>query len=461
MKLALAVFTALVLATAASLTWRSGDDAVALRPVLGPPQEAVLDVPAAVSSDPVIPTPFQESSAVPVPSDSFGETLLNCSLHQPDAFDLSGVIVDTAGQPVFAEFDVVFVPEDGPSKERESRTVTVVGSFSFKKLAAEAGYLVATSRYPHAWIQVRATRAHRGEEGVRIEVDQCSALVGRVHVEEDGFLRTELRARVRHQSARSIHESEAKFESVVDLKSNWSFDFPMIPRGFADVEILLMPMGQVVGRVGNIRVGGGEPVSDVRLDPIVLESPTAIVIELVGARGEPVLEATLKSKGVTFVSTARPFDAHRYYGLESSAASASGAVAAPRTSISWSLRVPKVGLPGVVLAPGYLPMEVLLDRSQTVALKAAPMVTVTLASNLALSNQAYDENSQLEVQVALFPEDAANRTGSAELAHVWFDPVSLIGAMDLRRGERSFRLPTVGAGRYRLEARILSHRGFG
>jgi len=458
MKSVLVALTLLVLATAASLTWRTVDDAVAIRTVPGPPQEAVVDVPAAVSSDPVIPTPFQESSAIPIPSDPFGETVLNCSLHQPDAFDLSGVIVDTAGQPVFSEFEVVFVPADGNLKGSTNRTVTVVGSFSFKKLVAEAGYLVANPRFPHAWLQVRQVRAHRGEEGVRIEVDQSSGLAGRVRSDENGFLFSELRARVRHQSAPSILDNGAEFESVVDLKSDGRFEFPSIPRGFADIEILLMPMGHVVARVGNIRLPGGEPAADVRLDPIDVESPTAIVIDLVGARGEPVLEATLKSKGVIFVSTARPFDAHRYYGLESSAASESGA---PRTSISWSLRVPNVGLPGVVLAPGYLPMEVWLDRSQTVALKAAPMVTVTLASNLALSNQAYDGNSQLEVQVALIPEDAANRTGSAELAHVWFDSVSLIGAMDLRRGERSFRLPTVGPGRYRLEARIHSRRGFG
>jgi hypothetical protein len=423
----------------------------------------------------VIPFLRYEASSIPVPPAETQEPEVGprASVEPPA---LSGIIVGPEGEIVTDPMVVFFLtaPDSFSNRQpiqetQDIQTASVhEGKFQFETLRATEGSLFV--RADSMWFQKEPMAARKGDQGLVIPVELGGSISGRVSLSDSGF--ATLVVRMRHASTGS------ESLSLVRAADGSCFHFETVPAGFVDIEILLPPFKEVLADIPSVAVRPGRGPDDRRLDPISLPMARRANLRLVDRSGLPLREFTVLSgdqvverrlwiQGAADVETLHKYVRSRLHldprAIVTSDPGGSGLVAYPRggadqgfaspmqppltpdTPVSILLGPRPQALR--ILAPGYLPKAHTLIGDAVVELITAPSLQVTL--DPALPGPAGPAKGPTILTLRLEPEsleafDAAN--------------VVLQGVVDLDGASRTLAIPTLGPGRYRLGASMISTR---
>jgi hypothetical protein len=406
---------------------------------------------------------------------------------------LSGIIVGPDGERVTDPMTAIFYSPNhwGPSAQRAP---VREGKFEFKTLVATEGSISVAST---KWLQNEFVVARKGDQDLVIPVQLGGSISGRVSLSDSGF--DKVVVRMRHGSTRS--ESLC----LVRATGGSSFGFRPVPPGFVDIEVLLPPFNEVLADVPSVAVPSGRRADDSRLDPIYLPIARRANLRVVDRAGLPVREFTVLAEGGfveqrSWIQGAADVEAFREsfrgrFHLPADAvvtldpdlpntrcvvallrgdagqgfASLMHQPPTPEKPVSILLgsRPQTLG----ILAPGHLPKVLELNGDAVVELTSAPSLQVTLAPDL--PGAVGPAKGMTILSLCLTPEEleglddadvALKRAVELDiLSRVVlqgdfvldsFAHVELQGAVGLDDASRTFTVPTLGPGRYRLHASI-------
>jgi hypothetical protein len=420
----------------------------------------------------VIPFLRYEASSIPVPPAETQEPEVGPEASvEPPA--LSGIIVGPDGERVTDPMIVSFLmtPDSFSNRRPIQGTQTASvheGRFEFETLRATEGNLFV--RADSMWFQREPMAARKGDQGLVIPVELGGSVSGRVSLLDSGF--DTLVVRMRHASTGS------ESLRLVRAADGSCFHFETVPAGFVDIEILLPPFKEVLADVPSVAVRPGRGPDDRRLDPIslpmarraglrVVDRAGLSLREFTVLSGDQVVERRLWIQGAADVETLRKYVHSRLHldppTIVTSDPGGIGLVAYPRSGAYQGFTSPMQQpltpdtpvsiLLGPrpqalrILAPGYLPKAHNLIGDAVVELTTAPSLQVTL--DPALPGPAGPAKGPTILTLRLESEsleafDAAN--------------VVLQGVVDLDGASRTLAIPTLGPGRYRLGASMISTR---
>jgi hypothetical protein len=464
----------------------SKDDTVLSDPV---PRGAAPRV-ASVSQDPASPLP---AKAIPVarfeaPASSdrvvpveHPALLVEAAVASKKPPVLSGVVVGPDGQRVTDPLRVLFLESSPDTPEiliPSASAMTQDGAFAFDALPAKEGQLgigMPNPRIQANWLQTRIVAAREGDHGLIISVIKAGNVSGRVDLADSGFPHDTLRVRLRHRNAEAWHDTLPVLFQDVALPLDGSFGFGLVPPGFVDVEVLLLPFREVLAEVLSVDVRPGKDSDDQRLDPIQLPLARRADLRVVDRAGFPIHEFTVLADGQVIerrflirgddwpslfegLRLARHgnivlsheqglghgfvFDS-RHPDPDAGPAHLPGAAGSP-VSILLGTKPQTLR----ILAPGYLLATHELTGDAVVELSAAPDLQVTLDSKLIGPMGGATKTTFLTLN--LEPEGTQDIPVSS---------VMLQGTLGFDTTTRTFAVPTLGPGRYRLRATLITNRG--
>jgi hypothetical protein len=437
--------------------------ALGLLLLLGPHEDAVLGDPAPrvvaprVASVPKDPVSLPPTGSIPfaryeVPSSPDPVSAVeppSAPAEAPQASTrppvLSGVVVDAEGQRVMDSLIVLFferLPETPEDRKLPcSVAATCEGAFAFDALHAKEGHLeirTISSGIQASWIQTRIVPAREGDHGLVISVVKGGAVSGRVDLADSGFSHDKLQVRLRHRNAEA-QDMLPPLPQGVALAPDGTFGFGPVPTGFVDIEILLLPFSEVLAEVPAVDVRPRSDTDDSRLDPIILPPARRADLRVVDRAGVPIREFTVLAGGQVIerpmqVLAIPSLDYTTGWTLEFASAFSILLGTRPQT-----LRI---------LAPGYVPKVHELTGDAVVELSAAPSLQVTLDPTLIGPLGAATKTTFLTMN--LEPEGIPDLPTSSFM---------LQGTLGFDTATRTFSVPTLGPGRYRLRASLITNRG--
>jgi hypothetical protein len=340
------------------------------------------------------------------------------------------------------------------------------GKFEFKTLRATEGVIVVAPSPSGMWLQRERVVARKGDQGLVIPVIKGGLITGRVSVEDSGFPLDKLFVRMRHWNEDAGRNQEL---------NGGRFYYGPVPPGFVDIEVLLHPFNEVLAEIPAVAVRPGTVPDDPRLDPISLPLARRAELRIVDRAGLPIKEFTVLAdgrvierrivirgddwpsllEGLRLARHGNVILSHEQglgHGFvfdsrdpdpETGPAHLPGAAGSP---VSILFRTKPQTLR--ILAPGYLSKTHQLTGDAVVELTAAPPLQVTLDPELPGPVGPLQETTALRLH--LDPEDHEGRP----VPHV-----TLQGTLGLDANSRTFTVPTLGPGRYRLRAELIVNRG--
>jgi hypothetical protein len=225
----------------------------------------------------------------------------------------------------------------------------------------------------------------------------------------------------------------------VALAPDGTFGFGPVPTGFVDIEILLLPFSEVLAEVPAVDVRPRSDTDDSRLDPIILPPARRADLRVVDRAGVPIREFTVLAGGQVIE---RPMQVLAIPSL----GDITGWTLEFASEISILLGTRPQTLR--VLAPGYVSATHTLTGDAVVELSAAPDLQVTLDSKLIGPMGGATKTTFLTLH--LEPEGTQGIPVSS---------VMLQGTLGFDTTTRTFSVPTLGPGRYRLRASLITNRG--